>query len=44
MRCGWRLMLTEADLFAAVDATWPAHAVQELDGWTIREGRGGGQP
>lgn len=36
-------MLTEADLFAAVDATWPAFTVKDIGGWTIREGRGGGQ-
>ena len=36
-------MWTEADLFAAVDATWPAYATQLVDGWTIRDGRGGGQ-
>ena len=34
---------SEAALFAAVDATWPAHSEREVDGWTIREGRGGGQ-
>lgn len=34
---------SDHDLFAAVDATWPAHAKTELDGWTLREGRGGGQ-
>lgn len=36
-------MWTEADLFAAVDATWPAAAMTQVEGWTIREGRGGGQ-
>lgn len=36
-------MLREADLFKAVDATWPAHAITQVDGWTIREGRRGGQ-
>ena len=36
-------MWTEADLLAAVDATWPAHATQLVDGWTIRDGRDGGQ-
>ncbi|GGA18590.1 GNAT family N-acetyltransferase [Neptunicoccus cionae] len=36
-------MPTEDQLFAAVDASWPAHRTQELGGWTLREGRGGGQ-
>ena len=36
-------MPSEAELFKAVDATWPAYSVQEIDGWVIREGRGGGQ-
>lgn len=36
-------MWIEADLFAAVDATWPAAEVTQVGGWTIRDGRGGGQ-
>jgi len=36
-------MLRDADLFAAVDATWPAHSTHMVEGWTIRDGRGGGQ-
>lgn len=36
-------MWSENDLFAAVDATWPAYAEQKIGGWTIREGRDGGQ-
>lgn len=36
-------MWTERDLFDAVDETWPAAAVSHVDGWTIRDGRGGGQ-
>lgn len=36
-------MWAEADLFAAVDATWPAAEMHAVEGWTIREGRGGGQ-
>ena len=30
-------------LFASVDATWPPHRVRQRDGWTFREGRGGGK-
>ena len=36
-------MPTEADLFDAVDATWPAHKFTDVDGWIIRDGRSGGQ-
>ena len=36
-------MWIEADLFAAVDATWPAAEDTQVGGWTIRDGRGGGQ-
>ena len=32
-----------ADIFAAVDATWPAAGVHHTGKWVIREGRGGGQ-
>ena len=31
------------DLFAVLDATWPAAALREVDPWLIREGRDGGQ-
>jgi GNAT superfamily N-acetyltransferase len=31
------------DMFAAIDATWPAHRIWQSDGWTFREGRGGGK-
>ncbi|WP_069299019.1 GNAT family N-acetyltransferase [Neptunicoccus sediminis] len=34
---------SEQQLFEAVDASWPAHKTRELGGWTLREGRGGGQ-
>lgn len=34
---------SEQQLFEAVDASWPAHKSQKLGGWTLREGRGGGQ-
>ncbi|MCO4824723.1 MAG: GNAT family N-acetyltransferase, partial [Amylibacter sp.] len=36
-------MPSEADLFGAVDATWPAHSLTDVEGWIIRDGRGGGQ-
>lgn len=32
-----------AELFAAVDATWPPASVRPVGPWIIREGRGGGQ-
>jgi GNAT superfamily N-acetyltransferase len=32
-----------ADLFAAVDATWPAARMFEESNWTFREGQGGGK-
>ncbi|PRY24504.1 acetyltransferase (GNAT) family protein [Aliiruegeria haliotis] len=31
-----------AELFEAIDATWPAVRQIELPGWCVREGRGGG--
>ena len=31
-----------ADLFAALDATWPARSQRRVGPWTIREGAGGG--
>lgn len=31
------------DLFAALDATWPAFATHRTGPWAIREGRGGGK-
>lgn len=34
---------SEQQLFEAVDASWPAHKTRKLDGWILREGRGGGQ-
>jgi GNAT superfamily N-acetyltransferase len=43
MLCGIRLVQTDDKIFAAVDATWPAHKTREIGGWIIREGRGGGQ-
>jgi GNAT superfamily N-acetyltransferase len=30
-------------LFAIIDATWPAHRVWVEDGWTLRQGCGGGK-
>jgi GNAT superfamily N-acetyltransferase len=36
-------MPSEADLFGAVDATWPAQSFTDVEGWIIRDGRGGGQ-
>ncbi len=32
-----------AALFAALDATWPAQATEERDGWRLRDGGGGGK-
>lgn len=29
-------------LTALIDATWPAAAIDDIDGWTIRTGKGGG--
>ena len=34
---------TIADLFATVDATWPAAALHPAGPWLVREGRGGGK-
>ncbi len=34
--------MTPAALTALIDATWPAAARFDRDGWTLREGRGGG--
>lgn len=31
------------DLFAALDATWPAFAQQSAGGWLVRQGTGGGK-
>ena len=33
----------EAAVFAALDATWPAAATVEKDGWVLRDGAGGGK-
>ncbi len=39
---GWRK--PDADsLFRSVDATWPPHRIWQQDGWTFRDGRGGGK-
>lgn len=35
--------MTPAQLYAVLEATWPAYAVTRHGPWTIREGRGGGQ-
>lgn len=35
--------MTPADLFAALEATWPAAARHRVGPWIVREGRGGGQ-
>lgn len=32
-----------SDLYAALDATWPAASVSRAGGWHIREGQGGGK-
>lgn len=32
-----------SDLFAALDATWPAASIRQAGGWLIREGLGGGK-
>jgi GNAT superfamily N-acetyltransferase len=34
---------SQAALFSAVDATWPAHRMQTVGNWVVRDGRGGGQ-
>lgn len=34
--------MTPAALTALVDATWPAKSIRDVDGWTVREGAGGG--
>lgn len=31
------------DLFAALDATWPAASTRQAGGWLVREGQGGGK-
>jgi GNAT superfamily N-acetyltransferase len=36
-------MKDPAQAHAVLDATWPAAGVVQIDGWTIREGQGGGQ-
>ena len=35
--------MTEAEVFTALDATWPAADLQERDGWLLRKGAGGGK-
>ncbi|MEM0976217.1 MAG: GNAT family N-acetyltransferase [Pseudomonadota bacterium] len=35
--------MSAPDWFAVIDATWPAAAVHKIEGWTLREGRGGGK-
>ena len=35
--------LSPSDLFAAMDATWPAAALHRAGPWLVREGRGGGK-
>lgn len=37
------MTLTQAQLFAAVDATWPAARYIETAHWLLREGQGGGK-
>lgn len=37
------LLPSEAELFAAIDATWPAAAFHECGPFRLREGRGGGK-
>lgn len=34
---------TADQLFAALDATWPAAATTKVDGWLLRDGAGGGK-
>lgn len=34
---------TDAQLFAAVDATWPAARYNKTDQWLVRDGQGGGK-
>lgn len=34
---------TAENLFDVIDETWPAFAKETVDGWCIREGRGGGK-
>ncbi|MCW1951723.1 MAG: GNAT family N-acetyltransferase [Octadecabacter sp.] len=34
--------MTPATLTSLIDATWPAKSMRDVDGWTIREGAGGG--
>lgn len=35
--------MTPTQIYAVLDATWPAYAVTRHGAWTVREGRGGGQ-
>lgn len=35
--------LSQAEIFAAVDGTWPAHASHAIGPWLLREGRGAGK-
>ncbi|MGB8815125.1 MAG: GNAT family N-acetyltransferase [Paracoccaceae bacterium] len=35
--------MTPADLYATLDATWPAAATRSIGPWTVRAGQGGGQ-
>lgn len=35
--------LSQAEIFAAVDGTWPAHADHRVGPWLLREGRGAGK-
>ncbi len=35
--------MTDAEAFAALDATWPAAEVAEHSGWLVRNGAGGGK-
>ena len=34
--------MTPETLTSLIDATWPAKSLRDVDGWTIREGAGGG--
>ena len=34
--------MTPDTLTALIDATWPAKSMQDVNGWTVREGAGGG--
>jgi ribosomal protein S18 acetylase RimI-like enzyme len=35
-------MIDARRIYAVIDATWPAQSVQDVGGWTIRAGAGGG--